>query len=205
VNIALVNELAIHAKALGIDIWEVIAAASSKPFGFMPFYPGPGVGGHCLPIDPSYLDWKIERHTGHGSRFVNLANDVNDRMPSYVVQRVMLGLNERGKAVKGARVLVLGLAYKKNSGDARETPSTGVIEGLLRLGADVGVVDEHVGPHPIDDHAPRVALTADELAGADAVVIVTDHDGLDYDVVGRHARYVFDTRRRVVGDTVEWL
>lgn len=205
VNIALVNELAIHANALGIDIWEVIAAASTKPFGFMPFSPGPGVGGHCLPIDPSYLDWKIERHTGHGSRFVNLANDVNDRMPSYVVQRVMLGLNERGKATKGARVLVLGLAYKKNSNDARESPATGVIEGLLRLGAEVRVVDDHVSTHPIYARSPRVELSTDELQRADVVVVITDHDSIDYEWVGRHSDYVFDARRRVAGDNVESL
>jgi UDP-N-acetyl-D-glucosamine dehydrogenase len=205
VNIALVNELAIHAKALGIDIWEVIAAASTKPFGFMPFHPGPGVGGHCLPIDPSYLDWKIERHTGHGSRFVNLANDVNDRMPSYVVQRVLLGLNERGKATKGARVLVLGLAYKRNSNDARETPATGVIEGLLRLGAHVRVVDDHVGPHPVDARAPRVPCSIEELAKADAVIVVTDHDSFDYEAISRHAGFVLDTRHRVTGDSVELL
>jgi UDP-N-acetyl-D-glucosamine dehydrogenase len=205
VNIALVNELAIHAHELGIDIWEVISAASTKPFGFMPFYPGPGVGGHCLPIDPSYLDWKIERHTGRGSQFVKMANDVNDRMPSYVVQRVMLGLNRRGKAVNGARALVLGLAYKKNSNDARETPATGVIEGLLRLGAEVRVIDDHVRAHEIYVRAPRVELSAEELQGADVVVVITDHDSLDYEWVARHSSYVFDARRRVAGDNVELL
>ena len=205
VNIALVNELAQHSHALGIDVWEVIRAASTKPFGFMPFYPGPGVGGHCLPIDPSYLSWKIERQLGSVSRFVKIANDVNDRMPAYVVQRVMLGLNERGKATKDARVLVLGLAYKKNSNDARETPATPVIEGLLRLGARVRVVDEHVGPHPIDDRAPRVVCSIDELVAADAVVVVTDHDSIDFEAVSRHARFVFDTRHRATGDSVECL
>lgn len=205
VNIALVNELAIHAHGLGIDIWEVIAAASSKPFGFMPFYPGPGVGGHCLPIDPSYLDWKIERQLGSGSRFVKTANDVNDRMPAYVVQRVLLGLNARGKPTNGARVLVLGLAYKKNSNDARETPATGVIDGLLGLGAEVRVVDTHVGPHSIDERAPRVALTDDELSGADVVVLVTDHDDIDYARVLSLADFVFDTRHRLQGEKVEVL
>ncbi len=205
VNIALVNELAIHAHGLGIDIWEVIAAASSKPFGFMPFYPGPGVGGHCLPIDPSYLDWKIERQLGSGSRFVKTANDVNDRMPAYVVQRVMLSLNARGKATKGSQVLVLGLAYKKNSNDARETPATGVIEGLLQLGAEVRVADAHVGPHPIDAHAPRVELTDDEVRAADIVVLITDHDEVDYGRVLNAAQFVFDTRHRVHGSNVESL
>jgi UDP-N-acetyl-D-glucosamine dehydrogenase len=205
VNIALVNELAIHAHGLGIDIWEVIAAASSKPFGFMPFSPGPGVGGHCLPIDPSYLDWKIERQLGSGSRFVKTANDVNERMPAYVVQRVMLGLNRRGKPTNGARVLVLGLAYKKNSNDARETPATGVIDGLLELGAAVRVVDAHVGPHPIDALAPRVTLTEDEVRSADAVVLVTDHDDVDYSMVLALADYMFDARHRLRGDNVESL
>lgn len=205
VNIALVNELAIHSKELGVDIWDVIAAASTKPFGFMPFYPGPGVGGHCLPIDPSYLSWKIARQLGTTSRFVEIANDINDHMPAYVVQRLLLGLNERSKPVKGSHVLVLGLAYKKNSNDARETPSTGVIEGLLRLGADVRVHDSHVGPHPIDDQAPRVTLTAAELAAFDAVVLLTDHDDVDYQLVMTHAAFVFDTRHRLTGANVEHL
>lgn len=205
VNIALVNELAQHSHALGIDIWEVIRAASSKPFGFMPFYPGPGVGGHCLPIDPSYLSWKIERQLGSVSRFVKIANDVNDRMPAYVVQRVLLGLNARGKATKGARIVVLGLSYKKNSNDARETPATGVIEGLLGLGADVRVHDTHCDAHPLDARAPRVALGVDELEAADLVVLVTDHDDVDYDLVVRHAPYVFDTRHKLTGDNVEHL
>jgi nucleotide sugar dehydrogenase len=205
VNIALVNELAQHSHALGIDIWEVIRAASSKPFGFMPFFPGPGVGGHCLPIDPSYLSWKIERQLGSVSRFVKIANDVNDRMPAYVVQRILLGLNSRGKATKGARIVVLGLSYKKNSNDARETPATGVIEGLLGLGADVRVHDTHCDAHPLDARAPRVQLSVDEVSAADLVVLVTDHDDVDYDLVVHHAPYVFDTRHKLTGDNVEHL
>ena len=205
VNIALVNELAIHSKALGIDIWEVIRAASSKPFGFMPFFPGPGVGGHCLPIDPSYLSWKIERQLGSVSRFVKIANDVNDRMPAYVAQRVLLGLNDRGKATKGAKVIVLGLSYKKNSNDARETPSTGVIEALVGLGAQVMVHDTHCDVHPIDVKAPRVELTDDELETADVVVLVTDHDDVDYTRVVAKAGYVFDTRHKLTGDNIEHL
>ncbi len=205
VNIALVNELAIHAHGLGIDIWDVIGAASTKPFGFMPFFPGPGVGGHCLPIDPSYLSWKIERELGAAARFVEIANDINDQMPAYVVRRVMLGLNQRRQAVNGARVLVLGLAYKKNSNDARETPATAVIDGLARLGADVRVHDTHVGAHPVDAAVTRVGLTGDEVDAADAVVLVTDHDDVDYVLVTRHARYLLDTRHRLVGDNVEAL
>jgi nucleotide sugar dehydrogenase len=205
VNIALANELAVHSNELGIDIWEVIGAASTKPFGFMPFYPGPGVGGHCLPIDPSYLSWKIERHSGSISRFVKIANDVNDRMPAYVVQRVLLGLNERRKAVNGSRVLVLGLAYKKNSNDARETPASGVIEGLWRLGAVVHVHDAHVAGSPLDDRIERVDLTVQEVRDADVVVLVTDHDDIDYELVVRNASYVFDTRHRTTGANVEHL
>ena len=205
VNIALVNELAIHAKGLGIDIWEVIGAAGTKPFGYTAFWPGPGVGGHCLPIDPSYLSWKIEQQLGVTSRFVDMANDINRQMPAYVVRRIQLGLNARRKAVNGARVLVLGLSYKKNSNDARETPSTAVISGLVELGAEVRVADSHVGQHPIDAHAERVVLDRQELEAADAVVILTDHDDVDYELVGSAAKYVFDARNRANGPSVESL
>ena len=205
VNIALVNELAVHARALGIDIWEAIDAAATKPFGFMPFRPGPGVGGHCLPIDPSYLSWRIERQLGVTSRFVVTANDINQHMPAYVVRRVQLGLNDRRKAVNGARILVLGIAYKKNTNDARETPADAVVRGLVELGAEVVVHDDHVGPHELDLVAARVPLSAELLDGCDAVVLVTDHDDVDYDLVTRHAAYVFDTRNRMRGEHVELL
>lgn len=205
VNIALVNELAIHAHALGIDIWEVIEAAGSKPFGYTQFWPGPGVGGHCLPIDPTYLSWKVEQQLGTASRFVDIANDINNQMPAYVVRRIQLGLNERKKAVNGSRVLVLGLSYKKNSNDARETPSTGVIRGLLELGAEVKVHDDHVASHEIDVLAQRVPLTKDELDSADCVVLVTDHDDVDYDLVISSAGYVLDTRNRLRASNVEPL
>jgi UDP-N-acetyl-D-glucosamine dehydrogenase len=205
VNIALVNELAMHARALDVDIWEAIAAATTKPFGFSPFWPGPGVGGHCLPIDPSYLSWRIERLLGTSSRFVVAADDINNHMPDYVVRRVQLGLNARRQAVNGSRVLVLGLAYKKNTNDARETPAAGVIEGLVALGARVAVHDALVGPHPLDAITDRVPLTSSEVAQADAVVLVTDHDDIDYDLVAQHASYVFDTRNRMRGESVELL
>lgn len=205
VNVALVNELAMHARALGVDIWEAIEAASSKPFGFTAFWPGPGVGGHCLPIDPSYLSWRFERQLGVTSRFVATANDINHAMPGYVVRRVQAGLNERRKAVNGSRVLVLGLAYKRNTNDARETPAVGVVEGLLSLGAEVLVHDSHVGRHPLDDVTKRVELTPSVVAGCDAVVIVTDHDDVDYQLVAAHSPYVFDTRKRIMGDNVELL
>ena len=205
VNIALVNELAVHARALDVDIWEAIEAAGSKPFGFTQFWPGPGVGGHCLPIDPSYLSWRIERQLGVTSRFVVTANDINNHMPTYVVQRVQQGLNERKLAVNGSRVLVLGIAYKKNTNDARETPADPIVRGLAELGADVVVHDEHAGPNDLDAVAGRVALTAEEIERADAIVLVTDHDDVDYGLVTRHGRYVFDTRNRLRGDGVELL
>jgi nucleotide sugar dehydrogenase len=144
VNIALVNELAMYAKDLDINVWEAIDAASTKPFGYMRFTPGPGVGGHCLPIDPSYLSWQIERRLGQTFRFVELANDVNSHMPDYVVRRVQFMLNEASRAVKGSNILVFGLAYKANTGDARETPSVPICELLVGLGARVSVVDPYV-------------------------------------------------------------
>ncbi len=196
VNIALVNEMAIHARALEIDIWEVIAAASTKPFGFMPFHPGPGVGGHCLPVDPSFLSWRFERRLGVVSRFIKIANDVNNNMPSYVARRIQGGLNTRRKAVNGSGVLVLGVAYKRNSGDARESPATPLVLELLRLGADVKIHDPHVTDFEFADRVTSVELTPDTVAAADVVVLVTDHDCFDYDLVATHAEYVFDTRNR---------
>ena len=203
VNVALVNELAMFAGELGIDIWEAIDAASTKPFGYMRFTPGPGVGGHCLPIDPSYLSWTVRRSVGRPFRFVELANDVNDHMPDYVVSRLVLGLNRLGLAVNGSRVLVLGLAYKRNTGDARTAPGLAIARSLERLGADVRVADPHVPPSEVP--FVRVAASAEELAAVDAVVLVTDHDAFDYEAVGRHGRYVLDTRNRMRGPNVERL
>ncbi len=198
VNIALVNELAILARSIDIDFWDVIDGASTKPFGFMPFWPGPGVGGHCLPVDPSYLSWQFERRLGSVSRFVKIANDVNNSMPTYVADRVQAGLNERRKAVNGSRILVLGLAYKKNSSDARETPSTDLIRRLLSLGADVRAFDAHVGSYELDDQISRVdELSELEVRAADAVVLVTDHDDVDYQWLADKADYVLDARRRL--------
>lgn len=205
VNIALVNEMAIHANGLGIDIWNVLDAASTKPFGFMKFTPGPGVGGHCLPIDPSYLSWKVERTLGTQSRFVITANDINSQMPNYITHRLMLGLNKRGIPMNGAKVLVLGLAYKKNSNDARESPAVALIDRLLSYGAKVSVHDPLVGDHFCDSSVSRVALDMDSLSSADAVVLVTDHDSVDYASVVAHSSYVFDTRQRMSGDVVEHL
>lgn len=196
INIALVNELAVNARGLGIDIWNVIDVAASKPFGFMPFYPGPGVGGHCLPIDPTYLSWQFERELGTVSRFVKIANDINDNMPRHVVRRVQEGLNDNFEPVRGSRILVVGLAYKKNSNDARESPATAVIDGLLELGAEVAVHDSWVGAHPLDESVERVAMSASEVRRAAAVVVVTDHDDIDWDLV-MTAKLVVDTRNRL--------
>jgi UDP-N-acetyl-D-glucosamine dehydrogenase len=197
VNIALVNELAVFAHELGIDVWQAIDAASSKPFGFMRFTPGPGVGGHCLPIDPSYLSWRVKRSTGHSFRFVELANDVNDHMPDYVVQRISRTLNKEKKSVNGSRILLLGLAYKKNTGDARESPAKAVADRLLNLGAEVRAADPHVVEGHVDKRVLRVDATPDELAGADLVVVLTDHDAFDYDLVAAKARRILDGRRRL--------
>ncbi|WP_419992790.1 nucleotide sugar dehydrogenase [Streptomyces boninensis] len=198
VNVALVNELAIYANELGIDVWEAVEAASSKPFGFMRFTPGPGVGGHCLPVDPVYLSWRVNRALGHRFRFVELANDVNDHMPGYVVQRLLTAFNTRGRALSGARVLVLGLAYKPDTGDARESPAVRVVDGLLRLGAQVRAADPYVVESaPIDPRVVRVELDAEEVATADAVVLLTDHSAFDYGLVTEHAPFVLDCRRRL--------
>jgi nucleotide sugar dehydrogenase len=204
VNIALVNELAIYAHELGIDIWEVIDAAATKPFGFHRFTPGPGVGGHCLPIDPSYLSWQVKRQLGHSFRFVELANDVNEHMPDYVSRRIALALNEEGLAVKGARLLLIGQAYKKNSGDSRESPAVRVAELLAALGANLRIVDPFVRAGSITI-GPHVELTRTELEAAHMVVVLTDHDELDWDLVLSHGRVIFDTRNRLKGDHVQRL
>jgi UDP-N-acetyl-D-glucosamine dehydrogenase len=206
VNVALVNELAMVAADLGIDVWEAIDAAATKPFGYLRFTPGPGVGGHCLPIDPSYLSWTVRRRLGRSFRFVELANDVNDHMPDYVTTRLVAALNDRGLALSRARVLVLGLAYKRNSGDARESPAVALVDRLVRGGADVSVADPHVVEDaPLDPAARRVLLGPAEIARADAVVLVTDHDVFDYAEITAHARFVLDTRHRLEGPHVEHL
>ncbi|HEV3213070.1 MAG TPA: nucleotide sugar dehydrogenase [Acidimicrobiales bacterium] len=205
VNIALVNELAMYAGQLGVSVWEAIDAAASKPFGYMRFTPGPGVGGHCLPVDPSFLSWKVKQSLGDDFRIVELANDVNEHMPSYVARRIVESLNRVRKAVNGSRILVVGLAYKKNTGDVRESPAVALCAALHGLGADVRVVDGYVPEHEAVSW-PRIDLSDEELDAADLVVIVTDHDDVDYDRITRRAKLVFDTRRRVrPGPTVEYL
>jgi UDP-N-acetyl-D-glucosamine dehydrogenase len=196
VNIALMNELAVFANELGMNVWKAVDAAATKPFGFMPFYPGPGVGGHCLPVDPSYLSWRVKRRLGQTFRFVELANEVNDHMPAYVVRRIGDQLNRDGRALHGSRVLVLGLAYKPNTADARESPSLAVIEGLRRLGADLVVAEPHVDDARLLPDIERVECTLEQVRAADLVVVITDHDEFDYDMVQREASRIFDTRNR---------
>lgn len=205
VNIALVNELAIFANQLGVNVWESIEAASTKPFGFMKFTPGPGVGGHCLPVDPSYLSWQVRRKLGQNFRFVELANDINDNMPSYVVQRVVELLNNKGKAVKGSAVLLLGLAYKKNTGDIREAPSVRVAELLRGMGAEISAVDSHVEPHRWAAGITQTVWSAEAVDEADIIILLTDHDDISYDVIDREGALVLDTKNRLAGSNVHAL
>jgi UDP-N-acetyl-D-glucosamine dehydrogenase len=197
VNIALVNELKQVYQAMGIDIWEVIDAAGTKPFGYMPFYPGPGLGGHCIPIDPYYLTWKA-RELGLPTRFIELAGEVNRSMPEYVVQKTALALNDRGKPVKGSRLLILGLAYKPDVDDVRESPSFALIEQLESLGAVVDYNDPHVpATHKMRRHdlqRTSVPLTPQSLAGYDAVLIATNHTAYDWQMIADHAALIIDTR-----------
>jgi UDP-N-acetyl-D-glucosamine dehydrogenase len=199
VNIALVNELKVVYDRMGIDIWEVIDAAATKPFGFMRFDPGPGWGGHCIPLDPFYLAWKA-REYGATTRFIELAGEVNVRMPEYVIDKLIGALNDRGRAVKGSRVLVLGLSYKRDIDDPRESPAFEIVDRLLRLGAEVRYHDPHVPVAPAMRSWPdlpaleSVALTPAELEGCDAAIVVTDHAAVDYDLVARHAPLIVDTR-----------
>ena len=202
VNIALVNEMKVVLQAMGIDVWEVIAAAATKPFGFQAFYPGPGLGGHCIPIDPYYLTWKA-REVGHATRFIELAGEVNRSMPEYVVHRTTLALNKHGKAVKGSRILVLGLAYKPDVDDVRESPSFELIEKLEELGAHVDYNDPHVPhTHKMRKHDLRmssVELTPQSLASYDCVIIATNHAAYDWEIVADPSKLVVDTRNALRG------
>jgi len=199
VNIALVNELAQLCERMDIDIWEVVNAAKTKPFGFMPFYPGPGLGGHCIPIDPFYLSWKAREYDFH-TEFIELAGRVNENMPYYVTTRLMDALNTQQKALSGARILVLGVAYKADIDDMRESPAITVITQLKAKGACVRYHDPFVGEYVQDGQRVfSVALTPEEIASADAVVILTGHSGADYDAVVAGAPLVFDTRNILVG------
>jgi UDP-N-acetyl-D-glucosamine dehydrogenase len=206
VNIALANELAMFGHELGVDVWEAINAASTKPFGFMPFIPGPGVGGQSLPIDPSYQSWRVQRTLGRSFRFVELANDINSHMPDYIVRRLLQALNKRGRPMVGSRILLLGLAYQKNTGDARNSPAIRVADLLLRMGAEVRAADPLVTePTLISPAVARVDATPNEIAAAEAVVLLTDHDAFAADDLCRQARYVLDCRRVLSGPNVEML
>ena len=202
VNIALVNEMKVVLGAMGIDVWEVIEASSTKPFGFMPFYPGPGLGGHCIPIDPFYLTWKA-KEVGHPTRFIELAGEINTRMPHFVIDKLTSALNDRGRAVKGSKVLVLGLAYKPDIDDTRESPSFELIELLRHLGASVDYSDPFVPRTvPVRKHdlgMTSVELTAANLERYDAVLISTNHSAFDYALISRHARLIVDTRNAMKG------
>jgi UDP-N-acetyl-D-glucosamine dehydrogenase len=196
INIALVNELSMFADCLNVNIWEAIDAAATKPFGFMKFTPGPGVGGHCLPIDPTYLSWAMKEASGNSFQFVELANAVNKQMPRHVVGRVEKLLSRDNKNVKNARILILGYSYKRNVGDIRETPARAICELLGSLGAEVHIFDNFVAEQA-QLGWKRVVLTEDEVADADVVVLVTDHDDVNYDWISDKAKLVLDTRRRM--------
>lgn len=197
VNIGLVNEMKILADRMGIDIYEVIHAAATKPFGFVPYYPGPGLGGHCIPIDPFYLTWKAREYGLH-TRFIELAGEINSGMPKWVIQKITDALNERGQAVKGSSILVLGIAYKKNVDDMRESPSLVIMERLQAKGATVAYSDPHVPVFPkMREHhfdLASIPITASTLKEYDCVVIATAHDTFDFELIKNHARLVIDTR-----------
>ena len=197
VNIGLVNEMKIVADRMGIDIFEVIDAAATKPFGFTPYYPGPGLGGHCIPIDPFYLTWKA-REYGVNTRFIELAGEVNTAMPDYVFGKLIAGLNAREKSVRGARIMVLGIAYKKNVGDMRESPAMVLMQKLREHGANLSYADPHVPSIPpmrkFSFDMTATDATPETIAAQDAVILTTDHDAFDYEMIREHARLIIDTR-----------
>lgn len=205
VNIGLVNEMKIVADRMGIDIHEVIKAAATKPFGFVPYTPGPGLGGHCIPIDPFYLTWKAKEY-GVNTRFIELAGEINHYMPHWVVQKVADALNSKSKAINGSRILVLGLAYKKNIDDTRESPAVEIMSLLQDKGAIVAYADPHVPsfPQKRDYHfdLKSVTLTAETMADYDCLVLATDHDAFDYNALQQHATVIVDTRGRLQGENV---
>jgi nucleotide sugar dehydrogenase len=194
VNIALVNELTLLCDRMGLNVWEILDAAFTKPFGIMPFYPGPGVGGHCIPLDPHYLEWKA-REFNFNTRFIALAGEINRHMPEFVVEKAMRLLSDQGKGLRGARVLVLGVAYKKDIDDPRESPSTEVLHLLAQRGADITYHDPHIPHFTEHGHDLRsVPLTAGNLHQADLVLILTDHTAVDYALVVKESIQILDTR-----------
>ncbi|WP_344565043.1 nucleotide sugar dehydrogenase [Streptomyces axinellae] len=201
VNIALVNELATAAHDAGLDIWSALDAAATKPFGFLRFTPGPGVGGHCLPTDPTYLSWHAEQATGRRLRLVDLANEINNDMPAYVVRRLSSALRARDRPLAGADILLLGLAYKPNTADLREAPALRIADLLASEGAHVQAADPYVTDAPL----PLVVPTPDRLAAADAVLLLTNHAAFDYSKIATHARYILDCRNRLSAPHIETL
>ncbi|WP_159947192.1 nucleotide sugar dehydrogenase [Rhizobium sp. 18065] len=199
VNIGLVNEMKIVADKMGIDIHEVIRAAATKPFGFVAYYPGPGLGGHCIPIDPFYLTWKA-REFGVHTRFIELAGEINSSMPDYVISKITSALNAVRKSIAGSKILVLGIAYKKNVDDMRESPSVALMERLRDLGAEIAYSDPHIPAFPkMRDHSfdlKSVSLTAETLASYDCVLLATDHDRFDYEMISKHSQLIVDSRGR---------
>ncbi|QOC23759.1 nucleotide sugar dehydrogenase [Wenzhouxiangella sp. AB-CW3] len=204
VNIGLVNEMKMVADRMGIDIYEVIGAAATKPFGFVPYYPGPGLGGHCIPIDPFYLTWKA-REYGINTRFIELAGEVNSNMPAWVYRKVAGALNDQTKSIRGRKILILGIAYKKNVDDPRESPAMVLMEMLRDSGAVLGYSDPHVPHFPkMREHEFDLSseeLNSNTLSQADCVVIITDHDAFDYELIARHANPIVDTRGRIPNGT----
>jgi UDP-N-acetyl-D-glucosamine dehydrogenase len=199
VNIGLVNEMKIVADRMGVDIFEVIRAAATKPFGFVPYYPGPGLGGHCIPIDPFYLTWKAREYGVH-TRFIELAGEVNSGMPEWVIGKLAMALNDKKQSVNGAKILVLGIAYKKNVDDMRESPSVIMMEKLRDLGAEIHYSDPHIAVFPkMREHnfdLRSVELSPESLSSYDCVLLATDHDRFDYEFVKRHAKLIVDCRGR---------
>jgi UDP-N-acetyl-D-glucosamine dehydrogenase len=198
INIGLVNELALMSSRMGIDVWEVIDAAATKPFGFMPFYPGPGLGGHCIPIDPFYLSWK-SKEAGIEARFIELAGYINGRMPAFVVEKIQNALNDAAKAVRGSKVHILGIAYKRDIDDVRESPALDIMMLLQRLGAQVSYSDPFVGSVDLNRELVKSEEMMAAVAAADCVVIVTDHSGLDYAKVIEKSKVIVDTRNALKG------
>ena len=199
VNIGLVNEMKILSDRMDIDIYEVIRAAATKPFGFTAYYPGPGLGGHCIPIDPFYLTWKAKEYGLH-TKFIELAGEINNSMPAYVIDKVTRALNDNGKAVNGARVTLIGVSYKKNIDDVRETPASEIVRELLSRGADVAFIDPHVkefsGEAEDTFCIGATEFSEDVIRDSDCIVVVTDHDDIDYDLIAQHAQVIVDSRGR---------
>jgi UDP-N-acetyl-D-glucosamine dehydrogenase len=194
VNIGLVNEIALMCNKMNIDVWEVIDAAATKPFGFMPFYPGPGLGGHCIPIDPFYLSWKAKL-SGFEARFIELAGQINGQMPEYVVEKITSALNRSQKSINGSKILILGISYKSDIDDIRESPALDIIELLQRKGADVVYHDPLVDGNQIElRELSRVDFTPEGLSACDCAAVITGHKGIDYEAVLEHVPVVVDTR-----------